>query len=181
MIYELIVREKLKVRKVIVASSQATFGEGLYLDADGKRVLPGMRSDDSSRAVWEIQPPPGPARPAQYQHTDETVANPQNPYGMSKIAEESIALNLGRRYGVPIVAMRYSIVQGPRQSFYNAYSGACRVFCLSFHQGRSRPSSRTASRCATSSTSPTSSTPTCSCSRTRVPTTRCSTSAATAR
>ena len=26
--------------------------------------------------------------------------------------------------------MRYSIVQGPRQSFWNAYSGACRVFCL---------------------------------------------------
>jgi dTDP-L-rhamnose 4-epimerase len=32
--------------------------------------------------------------------------------------------------------MRYSIVQGPRQSFYNAYSGACRIFCLSFHLGR---------------------------------------------
>src|SRR5687768_8718909 len=55
---------------------------------------------------------------------------------MSKIAEERIALNLGRQYGVPSVAMRYSIVQGPRQSFYNAYSGACRVFCLSFHLGR---------------------------------------------
>jgi dTDP-L-rhamnose 4-epimerase len=35
--------------------------------------------------------------------------------------------------------MRYSIVQGPRQSFYNAYSGACRVFCLSFHVGREPP------------------------------------------
>ena len=31
--------------------------------------------------------------------------------------------------------MRYSIVQGPRQSFYNAYSGACRVFCLALHFG----------------------------------------------
>jgi dTDP-L-rhamnose 4-epimerase len=55
---------------------------------------------------------------------------------MSKIAEEMVALNLGRQYGIPSVAMRYSIVQGPRQSFYNAYSGACRVFCLSFHIGR---------------------------------------------
>jgi dTDP-L-rhamnose 4-epimerase len=35
--------------------------------------------------------------------------------------------------------MRYSIVQGPRQSFWNAYSGACRVFCLSFHVGRVPP------------------------------------------
>jgi dTDP-L-rhamnose 4-epimerase len=70
------------------------------------------------------------------QPTDETHSNPQNPYGMSKIAEERVALNLGRQYGVPSVAMRYSIVQGPRQSFYNAYSGACRVFSLSLHLGR---------------------------------------------
>jgi dTDP-L-rhamnose 4-epimerase len=137
MIYELILREKLKVRKVIVASSQATLGEGLYLDADGKRVLPGLRSDAQlASGQWEIQAGPGQRGPLKYQHTDETVANPQNPYGMSKIAEESIALNLGRRCGVPSVAMRYSIVQGPRQSFYNAYSGACRVFCLSFHLQR---------------------------------------------
>jgi dTDP-L-rhamnose 4-epimerase len=26
-------------------------------------------------------------------------------------------------------------VQGPRQSVYNAYSGACRIFCLSYLQG----------------------------------------------
>jgi dTDP-L-rhamnose 4-epimerase len=31
--------------------------------------------------------------------------------------------------------MRYSIVQGPRQSVYNAYSGACRIFCLSYLLG----------------------------------------------
>ena len=44
-------------------------------------------------------------------------------------------INLGRRYGIPTVALRYSIVQGPRQSVYNAYSGACRIFCLSYLQG----------------------------------------------
>jgi dTDP-L-rhamnose 4-epimerase len=33
------------------------------------------------------------------------------------------------------VALRYSIVQGPGQSVYNAYSGACRIFCLSYMQG----------------------------------------------
>ena len=30
-------------------------------------------------------------------------------------------------------ALRYSIVQGPRQSFYNAYSGACRIFALHYY------------------------------------------------
>jgi len=137
LIYELIVREKLSVEKVVVASSQATMGEGRYRDADGREVLPGLRSDAQLAAgIWEIQPAPGQAGPLRWERTDERVANPQNPYGTSKIAEENVALNLGRQYGIPTVAMRYSIVQGPRQSFYNAYSGACRVFCLSLHLGR---------------------------------------------
>jgi dTDP-L-rhamnose 4-epimerase len=54
---------------------------------------------------------------------------------MSKLGEEMFAINLGRRYDIPTTAFRYSIVQGPRQSVYNAYSGACRIFCLSYLQG----------------------------------------------
>lgn len=137
LIYELIVREQLPVKKVIVASSQAALGEGLYHDANGKPVLPDIRpTEQLERGIWEVQAPKGYTGPLQWQPTDETVANPQNQYGLSKIAEERVALSLGKRYGIPSVAMRYSIVQGPRQSFYNAYSGACRVFSLSFHLGR---------------------------------------------
>jgi dTDP-L-rhamnose 4-epimerase len=44
-----------------------------------------------------------------------------------------MALNFGERYNIPSVAMRYSIVQGSRQSFYNMYSGACRIFSLSYY------------------------------------------------
>ncbi len=139
LIYELIARENLPVRKVIVASSQATLGEGAYRDARDELVLPGLRTNEQlAQGLWEIQPraEAGERGPLRWVPTPETVANPQNPYGMSKIAEEQIALNLGRRCKIPSVALRYSIVQGPRQSFYNAYSGACRVFCLSFHLGR---------------------------------------------
>lgn len=137
LIYELIVRDKLPVKKVIVASSQATLGEGLYHDANGKAVLPDIRPDAQLRqGIWECQAPAGFTNPLKWQPTNETVANPQNQYGISKIAEEKVALHLGKRYEIPSVAMRYSIVQGPRQSFYNAYSGACRVFCLSFHTGK---------------------------------------------
>ena len=137
LIYELIVREALPVKKVIVASSQAALGEGLYLDANGRPVLPDIRpTSQLERGEWELCAPSGHAGPLRWQPTDETVANPQNQYGLSKLAEERVALSLGKRYGIPSVAMRYSIVQGPRQSFYNAYSGACRVFCLNFHLGR---------------------------------------------
>ena len=137
LIYELIVREKLPIKKIIVASSQAALGEGLYCDADGHSVLPDIRpTEQLERGQWELVAPAGHAGPLHWQATDETVANPQNQYGLSKLAEERVALSLGKRYGIPSVAMRYSIVQGPRQSFYNAYSGACRVFCLNFHLGR---------------------------------------------
>jgi dTDP-L-rhamnose 4-epimerase len=49
---------------------------------------------------------------------------------MSKQSQEIQSMTFGRRYGIPSVALRYSIVQGPRQSFYNAYSGACRIFAM---------------------------------------------------
>ena len=135
-IYELIVRERLPIRKVVVASSQAALGEGLYEDARGRRLTPDMRPDAQlAQGVWEVQAPAGFESPLHSVPTDETVGNPQNPYGLSKIAEERIALHLGRRYEIPSVAMRYSIVQGPRQSFFNPYSGACRVFSMCFAAG----------------------------------------------
>ena len=135
MIYEMIVKYNLPIKKIIVASSQATLGEGLYLDSDGNEILPDMRlEEDLKKGIWEPRPPEG--KEIYCARTPERISNPQNPYGMSKIAEEMFALQLGKRYGIPSVAMRYSIVQGSRQSFYNAYSGACRIFCLAFHQGK---------------------------------------------
>ena len=136
-IYELIYNHKLPIKKVIVASSQASCGEGLYLDAKGRKVLPNMREDlDLQRGLWEPICPYGFTSPIKWTLSDETISNPQNPYGMSKISEEMFALFLGKRYQIPSVAMRYSIVQGSRQSFYNAYSGACRIFSLAFYQGK---------------------------------------------
>ncbi len=110
-------------------------GEGLYLcPADGEQ-LPGMRPESALAAGrWDISCPICDG-PLGMQATPERVSNPQNAYGMSKLGQEMVALNLGRRYGIPTAALRYSIVQGPRQSVYNAYSGACRIFCLSYLQG----------------------------------------------
>ena len=110
-------------------------GEGLYeCPIDGEQ-LPGMRPEKAlAEGQWNI-PCPECGGPLELQATPERISNPQNAYGMSKPGEEMVAINLGRRYGIPTVALRYSIVQGPRQSVYNAYSGACRIFCLSYLQG----------------------------------------------
>ena len=135
LLYEIIVAERLDLARVVVASSQAAMGEGLYrCPADGEQV-PGMRPEKALAAgQWDI-PCPECGGPLEMQATPERISNPQNAYGMSKLGQEMVAINLGRRYGIPTVALRYSIVQGPRQSVYNAYSGACRIFCLSYLQG----------------------------------------------
>jgi dTDP-L-rhamnose 4-epimerase len=97
--------------------------------------LPGQRPEKALTAgQWEI-PCPQCGGPMEMRLTPERISNPANAYGMSKLGEEMFAINLGRRYNIPTVALRYSIVQGPRQSVYNAYSGACRIFCLSYLQG----------------------------------------------
>jgi len=136
LLYEIIVAERLDLARIVVASSQSAMGEGLYwCPVDGEQ-LPGMRPESALAASqWEV-PCPQCGGPLELRATPERVSNPQNVYGMSKLAEEMVAVNLGRRYDIPTVALRYSIVQGPRQSVYNAYSGACRIFCLSYLLGR---------------------------------------------
>jgi len=135
LLYEIIVAERLDLARVVVASSQSAMGEGRYRCPDDGEQLPGMRPESALAAgEWDI-PCPVCGGPLELQATPERVSNPQNAYGMSKLGEEMVAVNLGRRYGIPTVALRYSIVQGPRQSVYNAYSGACRIFCLSYLLG----------------------------------------------
>src|SRR6188472_3269958 len=135
LIYEIAVAEKLELSRVVVASSQASMGEGLYRCAEHGEQTPDSRPEAAlEQSHWELTCPVC-GGPLQLQLTPERISNPQNAYGMSKFGEEMVAVNLGRRYGIPTVALRYSIVQGPRQSVYNAYSGACRIFCLSYLQG----------------------------------------------
>jgi dTDP-L-rhamnose 4-epimerase len=135
LLYEIIVAERLDLARVVVASSQAAMGEGLYRCPLHGEQTPGMRPKAALAAgQWDI-PCPVCGGVLEMQATPEQISNPQNAYGMSKLGEEMVAINLGRRYGIPTVALRYSIVQGPRQSVHNAYSGACRIFCLSYLLG----------------------------------------------
>jgi dTDP-L-rhamnose 4-epimerase len=130
LIFEIILEKKLPIERVVVASSQAVMGEGRYQCPSDGDVYPDIRPlEQLEKGEWEVRCPICGGELRQVL-SDETVVNPQNQYAMSKYSQEMITINLGRRYQIPSVAMRYSIVQGPRQSFYNAYSGACRIFCL---------------------------------------------------
>lgn len=139
LLYEIIVAERLDLARVVVASSQSAMGEGLYRCPEHGEQTPDMRPEaELERSRWEVGCPVC-GGPVQMLRTPERISNPQNAYGMSKLGEEMVAVNLGRRYQIPTTALRYSIVQGPRQSVYNAYSGACRIFCLHYLQGGAPP------------------------------------------
>jgi dTDP-L-rhamnose 4-epimerase len=128
LIYELIVQHRLPVTKVIVASSQAVYGEGQYTCPEDGFILPQPRSQEKlAWGDWEVSCPRcgQKASPLQLQ---EEHNNPYNQYAVSKLAGEKTALGLGWLHGIPTVALRYSITQGARQSLYNHYSGVCRIF-----------------------------------------------------
>lgn len=136
LLYELIVRDHLPVQKIVVASSQAVYGEGPYACPEHGRHLAAPRSPEQlARRDWEVRCPlsgvPTTPIPA-----TEDLASPHNQYAISKYAQELIALRLGWRHRIPSVALRYSITQGPRQSFYNAYSGILRIFTMRLLHGR---------------------------------------------
>lgn len=137
LLYELIVTGRLPIRKVVVASSQAVYGEGAHVcPAHGMQHPDQRPAEQLERHDWEIRCPVCGER-TKPTWTSEAVVRPHNSYGLSKRDQEEIALQLGRRYGIPSVALRYSIVQGPRQSFRNTYSGALRAFAVRALAGKS--------------------------------------------
>ena len=130
LLFEIIVAKRLPLKKIVLASSQAVYGEGTYLCNNHGIFYPLSRSADAlQQQAWEITCPECDTL-ATPQPIDETVVNPHTAYGISKYALEMTALNLGRKYDIPVTNMRYSIVQGPRNSFFNAYSGIARIFTL---------------------------------------------------
>lgn len=136
LLYEVTVEKKLPLKKVIIASSQAVYGEGKYKCLEDGIVHPGPRSlAQLKKGDWELRCPKCDSK-IKMQPTDESRVNPANSYGISKYSQESIGLTLGKRYGIPTICLRYSIVQGPRQSPYNLYSGALRAFAVSIHSGK---------------------------------------------
>lgn len=132
LIYEIVVEKKFPIKKIIVASSQFVQGEGIYKNSNGEIIRPDLRTvAQLEKGEWDWKDNNG--KLLEWQWTPETHANPPNAYAISKYSQEQIAIKFGKRYEIPSVALRYSIVQGPRQSFYNAYSGANRIFNLHYY------------------------------------------------
>jgi dTDP-L-rhamnose 4-epimerase len=128
LLYEVIVENDYPVKKIVIASSQAVYNEGMYLcPLHGKVHPPSRPLEQLERGWWEMFCPAC-GEELMSVPMDEPHATPQTMYAQSKYSQETIGLHLGRTYNVPTVGLRYAITVGPRQSHYNAYSGVCSIF-----------------------------------------------------
>jgi dTDP-L-rhamnose 4-epimerase len=135
-LFELI-RDKHPVKKVVVASSQAVLGEGRYACLEHGTFAPDPRKvEQLSRRDWEHHCVACGAEMKGVPN-NETQVDPFLPYAMSKYWNEMLALNLGKLYQVPTVALRYSLTYGPRQSLFNPYTGICSIFSTRILTGKS--------------------------------------------
>lgn len=127
---ELLLDGKTAVRRVVLASSMAVYGEGKYRCGKDGDVYPRLRSVAAlERGAWD---PPCPVCGGAISPmvTDESVTRPASAYGLSKLAEEDLLRMIGDRHGLDWVILRYGAVQGRPQPFQNAYYGALRIFSL---------------------------------------------------
>lgn len=129
---DLLVNENHKVRKVIVASSRAVYGEGSYIDAMGNTIYPDARLEvDMDRGVFEPQKD---GKSLQVIATKESAPfKPQSVYGITKQVQEQLVLNVCGSIDIPAVALRFQNVYGPGQSLKNPYTGILSIFSTLIH------------------------------------------------
>jgi dTDP-L-rhamnose 4-epimerase len=126
---EIIAEDKLPIRKIVAASSQAIYGEGTYTCPAHGTQYPQPRSlQQLTAGQWELQCPICGQVMAPSRICEDKPYDGKTAYAISKYATERLILNLGKQLNIPTVALRYSVTFGPRQSLYNPYTGVVSIF-----------------------------------------------------
>ena len=117
------------MRRVVVASSRAIYGEGCYLSDELGTVYPGPRRE-ADMADGRFEPSvPGAVTPLEVVPTPEdSPAHPGSVYGITKLAQELLVMTVCGSLGIESVALRYQNVYGPGQSLTNPYTGILSIF-----------------------------------------------------
>jgi dTDP-L-rhamnose 4-epimerase len=126
---EVLVTERVPIKKLIVAGSMSAYGEGQYACPRCGPVAPPLRATAQLQAQgWEMACPSchAAARPVPTPETKPLA--PTSVYAVSKRDQEELCLCVGRAYGIPTVVLHYFNVYGTRQSLSNPYTGVCAIF-----------------------------------------------------
>ncbi len=118
-----------RLEKLVVASSMSIYGEGKYLCAQcGEQAPPPRTPEQLRQHQWEPSCPRC-GHELTPSSTDEAKSlQCTSIYALSKKDQEEMTLLYGRTYGLPVVALRYFNIYGPRQALSNPYTGVCAIF-----------------------------------------------------
>ena len=126
---DILVREKTKVKKLIVASSMSLYGEGRYLCSKCGKISPPPRLEkELLEKKWDMRCPTCRTSIKAIPTDESKPLEPTSVYAMTKRHQEEMALLIGKTYRLPVTALRYFNVYGPRQALSNPYTGVCAIF-----------------------------------------------------
>jgi dTDP-L-rhamnose 4-epimerase len=129
LLLDILTNQKHTVKKVVVASSRAIYGEGKYLCQKCGVVYPTARKDeDMKRGDFECKCPQCNGELTLQATSEDSKIHPTSVYGITKQNQEQMVMTVCPTIGVAGVAFRYQNVYGPGQSLSNPYTGILSIF-----------------------------------------------------
>jgi dTDP-L-rhamnose 4-epimerase len=123
--------------RLVLASSMVVYGEGAYRCAEHGALAPPPRAA-ADLAAGRFDPLcPSCGRqldPAAV--TESARLDPRNVYAATKVHQEHLCFAFARETGVPVVALRYHNVYGPRMPRDTPYAGVASIFRSELAAGR---------------------------------------------
>lgn len=134
---DLLVKAKNQtVKKVVVASSRAIYGEGKYRSPALGILYPEAREEKDLLAGRFDYLCPYSGEPLECLPTDEeSKIHPSSVYGITKHDQEQMVMTVCRSIGIGASALRYQNVYGPGQSLSNPYTGILSIFSTRIKNG----------------------------------------------
>lgn len=125
-----------KIKKIIVAASMSSYGEGKYQCKIHGEIRPELRSErEMQKGDFEVHCPKCNRYLKPTPTNEETRQICNSVYAVNKRDQEEMFLAVGRAYKIPAVALRYFNVYGPRQSLSNPYTGVAAIFMSRIKNG----------------------------------------------
>ena len=122
---------------LVLASSMVVYGEGRYACAEHGVVRPGPRAVPDLDAGHFEPPCPICGRALRAEAiTEDAPVDPRNVYAATKLQQEHLAFSFSRETGVPVTALRYHNVYGPRMPRDTPYAGVASIFASSLAAGQ---------------------------------------------
>ena len=138
LLLDIFTNEKHSVKKVVVASSRAIYGEGKYYNKTKNTfVYPLQRTDDDmQRGDFEVKDPQNHSDVLELvATTEDAIIHPTSVYGITKQVQEQLVMTVCPTIGIAGVAFRYQNVYGPGQSLKNPYTGILSIFSTQIKNG----------------------------------------------